>query len=261
MTVGGLTHAGLRDLYLPSQSKSFWQEEVESRKPDEETESIALKLVNSYRKRYLRDGQDEEWKVLSAELPISFPIFHKDIPVNYSGTADALVSVNDRMWLGEHKTAASMSSSVILHYAYSPQVYGYIRAIQEGLTKKLDGVCINLIVKTKEPQFHREYVPVNQLWMDQWEAATKRMILSLVNGLIKFFREYPLDDCFPQTRYACVPYFGSECPFRLVCWHSDGAISSSIRQTYIPNEDVITHEQVQAIEASPFRFLLPKEEV
>jgi hypothetical protein len=255
MNVGGLTHAGLRDTYLPSTTKSFWDIEVEERNADEETQMQAGKLVRDYRKRYIRDGQDQEWKVLSAELPISFPIFDKDIPVYYSGTADALIEVQDRLWLGEHKTSASMSSTVILHYAYSPQVYGYLKAIQEGLTRKLDGVCINLIVKTKETGFHREYVPVNQLWMEQWERATKRMIYSLVHSCLRQLNGEPLDSSFPQNRYNCVPYFGAECPFRLVCWHSNGHLSDAIKQTYIQNDKKVTTEQLLEVEQSPFHSL------
>jgi len=52
---------------------------------------------------------------------------------------------------------------------------------------------------------------------------------------------------FPQNRYECVPYIGSECPFRLVCWHSNGKITSTVRSAYKVNEKRITYEQAQEV--------------
>jgi hypothetical protein len=139
---------------------------------------------------------------------------------------------------------------------------GYIGAIQEGIVEKISGICINLIVKTQVPNFHREYAVVNPMWFKQWRAATQQMIEGLVNRVIDVFvNNVDPFIAFPQNRYACVPYIGNECPFRLVCWFNNGKVSPGIRNTYIPNKDVVTHDDVVKIHGQLTHLLSSKPEV
>jgi hypothetical protein len=254
MDVGGMVHAALRDIYCPATpTQSYWDHEREERRVSDEILFEADRLTRAYRNRYIRDEHDEEWQILATELPISFPVFTQEIPVTYSGTADLLVrrttNLGAQLWVPDHKTSASLSSTIILHYIYSPQMQGYIAAIQHGLTEKIEGACINLIVKTKDPQFHREYTPVNEVWMQQWEEAMKSMVSSLVFATLDYYISNKASiKCFPQNRYECVPYIGSECPFRLVCWHSNGKITNTVRSAYRVNEKRVTYEQAKAVD-------------
>lgn len=257
MNVGGMVHAGLRDLYKPSSHNiSYWEKEREERNVSDEVLFEADRLVQGYKNRYFSDGQDGEWEVISAELPISFPVFNSSIPVTYSGTADLLVrhKRDGLLWVPDHKTSNALSSSTILHYVYSPQLQGYVAAIQAGLKEKVEGACVNLIVKTKQVQFHREYTPINEVWMKQWREAMQTMVAELVESVCNHYLNgrrwesgYNLDRTFPQNRYECVPYFGSDCPFRLACWHADSKLTNSIRSAYKENKARITYEQAEEV--------------
>jgi hypothetical protein len=143
---------------------------------------------------------------------------------------DKLVTFNNQLWIVDHKTAAKLDLRDIAKYAIDVQMTAYTyaatRMLQEqakelGLSQepRVQGVIIDVLVKTKVPQFHRdsfyrtdgdliEFQYDWTIWSEQMVRAKLRADQFEASGLPRML-------AYPKNTRSCYHY--GTCPFLNLC--------------------------------------------
>ena len=115
------------------------------------------------------------------------------------------------MW--EHKTARSLSASLLQHYGHSPQIMGYAYCLSEVLKEQVAYILFNMLVKTKSPSYHQEKVLTHLAYQLQWRDWALRKGREIKQCLV--------DDHWEENRYQCYPYAGKPCIYVPLCWYGE----------------------------------------
>lgn len=141
---------------------------------------------------------------------------------------DKLVNWNKQIWLVDHKTAAKLDLRDVAKYAMDVQMTAYSYAATKlleaqgapgGLYPRIQGVIVDMLVKTKVPQFHREpffrtdedLVEFQYDWLGWMETIIRQKLRAdefEAQGL-------PGKLAFPKNTKNC--YLFGNCPFLAIC--------------------------------------------
>jgi hypothetical protein len=169
-------------------------------------------------------GQGEMWTPLSQE--IEFCVEVGDGTQNYlRGKADNLSTYKGGLYIVDKKTAGRMDPRDLLKYEMDCQLTAYIYGLSKHLTEEslarggepvfIRGAIIDVLVKTKIPQFAREFYTrtVDELvefekefnfYADEIRAAEDRVAAGEDGKTV-----------FPKNTSQCFQY--GTCPYRDVC--------------------------------------------
>ena len=143
---------------------------------------------------------------------------------------DKLVLFNNQIWIVDHKSAAKLDMRDVAKYAMDVQMTSYtyaatkileeqMPASAKGLTPRVQGVIVDLLVKTKVPQFHRDlfYRTDDDLveFQYDWLEWSEQIIRAWLRAET-FSREgVPPRLAFPKNTKVCFNY--GTCPFYALC--------------------------------------------
>lgn len=234
------------DTYYNEVSKVLTDFFTEHQPPAEDWRTLnwCLELVRKYNYRY----EQEEFSLLvdehgepMVELSFALPLYthqhdrhdmagNDQIPVIYSGRIDLPISLDDAIWVSDHKTTSMMGQMFFDDMRRSSQQKGYVWAFQELTGRSVKGYMINGI-RTKEPpqyvlngtankrgkssspeewwneSFQRERFQVSAKELEEWKSNT----IDLVE---EFFWHYARG-YMPQKTAWCTRF--GRCPYYDVC--------------------------------------------
>jgi len=217
LAVGSLVHAWLAIHYLGMMSKEFTvtpeqlKNEVEKQNANPAFLYKAWAVFDAYRAHY----EEDYLEPLAVEYPV------EDVKTGNTCRYDLIaritnppeiLAITPGVVLIEHKTASNLSEDVIDGWSIDGEILGEMAFWQRnGLDRKfgkLTGLLVNILVKTKQPQFHRSFVaPIS--------VHTKGHIknLAYMAELEKTLRK---SRRWPQFASACINRYG-KCQFYQHC--------------------------------------------
>jgi hypothetical protein len=181
----------------------------------------ALRLFNGY---YTKFAESDPLNFVSSETHIEVDMGDYILVMR----VDALARPKDgRLWRVEHKTTARLDSHYLNGLKGGLQGAIYDFGVEHMLKEKVEGTIYNLLVKTKEPQYHRAYTKRNL-------AAQERM-LKTVEGV---YRDITKGDFYPSSQ--CYQY-ARECPYLLLCNHDSKEAREAFYEKKVSGDSSITN--------------------
>lgn len=139
---------------------------------------------------------------------------HTHVDVVWSGRIDAIIEMDNKLWIMDHKTTTILGENFFADFLNSQQTIGYTWAAQQLIGKPIEGLYLNAIAirkqtKTGTPfEVHRKRFPYEQERIEEWTHNT----LTLVSDFLSHYdRKF-----FPMETKWCVGKYG-KCPYFDVC--------------------------------------------
>lgn len=182
---------------------SFYSEVPKLRLPgDDEEYTKQEEMIRTMIPAYKEHWQEAIWKPLGNEIPGTVPVGHFIIDrrtalllfpdsdpdgrnTNQEGDRiwnetvevhcflrcriDKLVVFRNDLYIVDHKTMARLDMRDIQKYASDFQMTAYVYAASKLIGKRVRGVIVDALVKTKIPQFHREAFFRSDDQLAEWE--------------------------------------------------------------------------------------------
>jgi hypothetical protein len=82
---------------------------------------------------------------------------------------DKLATWNSRLWIVDHKTAGKLDLRELQKYEMALQFSAYSYAVTKFTKQMVAGVIVDILVKTKVPQYHRDYKTRNEAELLEFE--------------------------------------------------------------------------------------------
>lgn len=158
--IGDSTHLGLEMHYnskteiqcLDAMRKKMYEN-------DPNIDDMSVVLVCDMFKGYIRNYQNEPFKVIYSELEFTVKIINPDTNrfsknYDFKGKVDGLVKENGKYWIVEHKTAKNINNLYLKALTLDTQSIGYLEALERFLGIKIEGIIYNVLLKNvpKEPR-------------------------------------------------------------------------------------------------------------
>lgn len=205
----------------------------------QEDVDLVGRMLPAYYKHYASLGQ--VWKPLGQEIAFKVEV-GEGTGVFLVGRLDNLVTFMGGLWMVDYKTMARLDQRDFIKYEIDIQVTAYIY----GGTKQLSvdsmskggkpiiikGAIIDGMIKTKEPQFHRDLftrTPEDlrnfeiEFTFKAWEIAAKHALVKGRRDLYDIYlqkmwdsgREHGWKAVFPKNTNNCFRY--GTCSYRDIC--------------------------------------------
>jgi PD-(D/E)XK nuclease superfamily protein len=189
----------------------------------EESLDIVERVIPAYVAHWSEAG--ELWQPLNQEIQFMVPVGPAEANVWLRGKADNLSVAKGGLYLVDYKTAGRLDPRDLLKYELDTQLTAYIY----GLTKQLSadseaeggppiyvrGAIIDVLVKTKVPQFARELFTRTERELEEFEAEWVETCSDIREREDRVSRGEDWKVVFPKNTEHCFR-FGT-CPFRDVC--------------------------------------------
>jgi hypothetical protein len=242
LDMGRAIHLGLEEWY---RSRSLWRAKeaidglyerlVSTANGEtaglEQEREIAFCILRGYSRCYQFD--QEPFKIEKLEYEFRVPVInpgsgYRSRWFDFAGKVDALVTMQGRYWLLEHKTVGRTDERLNLKLPLESQTEGYIYGLQRQLGIKLQGVIYNIIQKPllrprvdEEPKDFAERV--GQDYLQRPEFYFKRLplyksrdqIASFERELYQLSVEFRRCRSFYRNDRACSIWSG--CSYRPLC--------------------------------------------
>lgn len=136
------------------------------------------------------------------------------IKIVWTGRIDLLYTVNDSLYILDHKTTSQLGPTYFKAFELSSQVYGYRYSIAKLLDRHVNGFCVNAMCARRPTrtgtglELSRNIVPLDETIGEEWLDDTLSHVSSFINSCIVGY--------FPKSPQWCFGKFG-ECSYRTVC--------------------------------------------
>jgi hypothetical protein len=205
----------------------------------DESQDIAFRLLREY--VYHWSGRGELWAPLNQEIQFLIevrPGWWKQTFDPYTeaaalpptgiflrGRADNLSVLKGALFLVDYKTAARLDPRDLLKYSLDTQLSAYIYGLSKQLTEdavreggdpiKIQGAIIDLLVKTKIPQFAREDFTRTDDELEEFEREFVEYGQRIQRQLARVAAGEDWKTVFPKNTEDCFRY--GTCAFRDLC--------------------------------------------
>jgi len=213
--------------------------------PDEHEElDESAALIRRMMPAYVDHWSDSPWTPLGIEIGGTVDIGNCEIAVRgHDGQyttqtwtcqitfrLDKLVMFNKQIWIVDHKSAAKLDLRDVQKYAMDVQMTAYTYAATKvlaqqmppaasGLKPRVQGVIVDMLVKTKEPKFHRDlfYRTDADLieFQYDWLEWSEQIIRAWLRAAQFEEQGVPGRLAFPKNTKVCFNY--GTCPFYGLC--------------------------------------------
>lgn len=179
----------------------------------------SLNLVRGYVEKY---EESDPLTVVSSEMILEL---EKDDYILYTRLDGLVRSQDDRLWRWEHKTAKQTSSAYLAGLKGGLQAGVAYLVVANTIPEKVSGTIYNLLVKTKIPQYYRNFVTAEQLLINRTQEC--------ISGVVKDIKE---GNFYPSL--ACYTY-NSECPYLKLCQHDTPMTREAffVKREEVPREE------------------------
>lgn len=143
---------------------------------------------------YLKHYEDDPLELVSSEVHLEFPLY--DDLILY-GRVDGLVKSKDgKLWRLERKTSSSMDSHFLQGLRNSLQAGIYDFLLEKTLSPSTYGTVYDILVKTKVPQYNRNFVLKNRKVIDRALETLRGVWKDLKTCMEDPSMFYPSSECF-----------------------------------------------------------------
>jgi len=155
----------------------------------------ALMMASRLWENYLDYWGDDNWIPVAVEMPAGDPALHTS---RYDLVFFVEDGLHDGLWIGEHKS--SKSSPDLEQWDLDGEVLGEMLSWQlsdldSRFGAKLNGVCINVLIKTKVPSYFRIWKPVDDQLVREFHRT--RLHWSRIEEV------YRKSGVWPKSLYGC----------------------------------------------------------
>ena len=171
-----------------------------------EVAEVVKRVMDAYLQQYplLKDSFLTH-EVVAVEEYIEVP----DGPFPFSTRADLVYRTAGGLWIVDHKSSRAMTQELTGGWAINGQMIGLTYAIlQHWPDEHIAGIVINILVRTKIPQFRRVTFPLRADLIDEWRASMDLW----VNNVLPHYESLG----WPPNYSACIHRYG-RCPFYHYC--------------------------------------------
>jgi hypothetical protein len=169
-------------------------------------------------------GSDEIWEPLNQEIEFLVEV-GQGRKIFLRGRADNLSFVKGALYLVDYKTAGKMDPRALLKYELDTQLSCYIYGLSKYLTQqsqaeggppiRVEGAIIDLLVKTKMPQFARESYTRSDEELAEFESEFIEYAEEIRARLTRVADGEDWKKVFPKNTEACFQY--GTCAYRDLC--------------------------------------------
>ena len=189
----------------------------------EEAGDIVSTVFTAYYEHW--KGKGEMWRPLNQEIQFMVEVVEGS-GVWLRGRADNLSIASGGLYLVDYKTAAKMDPRDLLKYEIDMQLSAYIYGLSKFLTAqaaeegnpqeiRIQGAIIDVLVKTKIPQFARELFTRTDEELDEFAAEFVEYGNRIRDQFARVEAGENWKSVFPRNTEHCFRY--GTCPFRDVC--------------------------------------------
>jgi hypothetical protein len=214
----------------------------------DDSQEIVDRVLPAYVEHW--SGQDELWAPLGIEVQFLVPVqpgwWYKTFSgectdeegralegewiqnpsgIWLRGKSDNLSIHGGALWLVDYKTAGRMSAQDLLKYELDMQLSAYIYGLSRQLTQdslkdggapiRVEGAIIDLLVKTKVPQFARESYSRTDEELHEFELEIIEIGTRIRNQVERIEAGEDWKIVFPRSTNHCFRY--GTCAFRDLC--------------------------------------------
>lgn len=215
---------------------------VEERPLVESFKQQVLDLLSAYVEHW--GGTKEEWTVLHPEVEGRVEI-GTGTNVFLDFRTDAIVSWRRSIFLLEHKTAAKNDPRDELKYEVDLQLTAYIYAVSKLLGIKVDGAVMNMLVKTKVPQFSRFTVFRSEEQLQLFEGQFVDMAREILWRRRRVRNGENPNIVWRQNTRECFRY--GECQYRALCLRENPATLALYEERDPDYVDIATNPALAAV--------------
>jgi len=130
-------------------------------------------------------------------------------PLQFSTRLDLVYRAEAGLWATDHKTSRALTQDLTSGWALNGQMLGLMHtAPQHWPDERVLGVIINVIVRTRDPQFKRVMVPLSADMVTGW---VDKMCL-WIDKVLPFYETVD----WPPNYASCIHRYG-KCPFYDYC--------------------------------------------
>lgn len=128
---------------------------------------------------------------------------------------DQIVTWMNRLWIVDHKTAAKLDMRDLMKYEMDLQFTAYTYAVSKQMNQRVAGVIVDMLVKTKTPQFHQQAYVRTDEELAEFEAEFVEMAQDIQNRRQRVAEGADPKVVFYKNTKECFR-FGT-CPYRDLC--------------------------------------------
>jgi hypothetical protein len=211
-----------------------------------ENEEIIQAMVPAYFEHYKHDP--EPWKPIGIEVAGRVEV-GEGTGVFLVFRTDALVIWRKMLWLVDHKTAKKLDPRDLMKYEMDIQPTAYAYGItklfaQQGRNMRVSGVIINVLVKTKVPQFAREQYTRTDDELAEFEREFVEIARDMKTRHLRVQAGENWKDVFYKNTNECFSY--GTCWFRDLCMHDTPTRRLSFRSReadYVDDPKILDKEK------------------
>jgi hypothetical protein len=145
--------------------------------------------------------------ILHVEYPLE--VFK---PFHYSTRIDAVIKIQNKATICEHKTAARRSTILLDSYKMNPQFIGQVYLWKKCVPEELRAFMVDQIVKhEREVMIYQEEISIPEEILKAWEKSMKKTSWELAEA--EHFNKWP------QRFHNCTAY-NRACEFMGMCLHN-----------------------------------------
>jgi hypothetical protein len=133
----------------------------------EENRDIIRQLVPAYVAEYA--DEETPWIPLGVEVAGRVEV-GDNTGIYLVFRTDQIVSWNNQLWIIDHKTAKKLDLRDLMKYEMDLQFSAYVYGVTCLLQKAIAGIIVNVLVKTKVPQFARQLYTRSHEELKEFEA-------------------------------------------------------------------------------------------
>jgi RecB family exonuclease len=234
LEIGTATHTGLAvfhstrdpDLALEAARKKLEERAGPSTRFEDKDLDEAQAIVDSILPAYIAhySKTEEIWTPLNQEIEFLVEVGDRT-NVHLRGKSDNLSTAKGGLYLVDYKTAGRMDPRDLLKYDLEVQLSAYIYGLTKHLTQEslkqggepvvIRGAIIDVLVKTKVPQFARELFTRSVAELQEFETEFVEVGSRIRAQLARVAAGESMRKVFPKNTEHCFRY--GTCPFRDLC--------------------------------------------
>lgn len=172
----------------------------------EDNKNVVEKLLRGYEAEY----SGTVWTPIAQETKGAVEVGDNTHVILVFRT-DKLATWQNRLWIVDHKTAGKLDLRDLMKYEMALQFSAYSYAVTKFTKQMVAGVIVDILVKTKVPQYHRDYKTRSEKELLEFEAEfaeigkeilwRKQRVAAGEDPMTVFYKN--TDECF---RYGTCPY-------------------------------------------------------
>lgn len=207
-----------------------------------EHEALVEKMLRGYHAEY----KETTWVPIAQETKGTVEV-GTGTRVYLVFRTDKLATWNSRLWIVDHKTAGKLDLRDLMKYEMALQFSAYAYAVTVFTKQQVAGIIIDILVKTKTPQYHRDLKTRDTKSLQEFENEFTEIGKEIKWRLTRVeLGEDPMTVFYKNTN-ECFRY--GTCPYRELCMEDTEVRRSLYKKRepdYVDNPEKASIDKMEA---------------